>query len=98
MLRHVEDCHDDVERVGDQHDSHKSLEDPFEEYKCFKVCQVVVFDDQLDQLITGDERQKHARYGNDDRFGDAAHKGENTPARSSPGCSLPVSQRQPPAG
>ena len=56
MLRHIKDRHDDVEGVRDQHDGDESLKDPLEEDPGFKVCQVVVFDDQLNQLITGDER------------------------------------------
>ena len=77
VLGDIEDCHDDIEGVGDQHDRHEGLEDPFEEDPGFKVCQVVVFDDQLNQLIAGDERQEHACDGNDDRFGDIPHQGEN---------------------
>ena len=50
MLRHIKDRPDNVEGIGDQHDSHECLENPFEEDPRFKVCQVVVFDDQLDQL------------------------------------------------
>ena len=56
MLRDIKDRHRDIEGVGDQHDCHEGLEYPFEEYPGFKVCQVVVIDDQLDQLIAGDER------------------------------------------
>ena len=66
MLRHIKDRHDNVEGIGDQHDSHKCLENPFEEDPRFKVCQVVVFDDQLDQLVAGNERQEHTCYRNDD--------------------------------
>ena len=33
---------------------------PLEEDPGFKVCQVVVFDDKLNQLIAGDEREEHA--------------------------------------
>ena len=77
MLGNVKDRHSDVEGVCDQQDRHKGLEDPFEKDPCFKVCQVVVFDDQLDQLIAGDEGKKHARNGNDDRFGDVADEAEN---------------------
>ena len=77
MLRHVEDRHDDIESVGDQHDRHESFEDPLEEDPCFKVCQVVVFDDQLDQLIAGDERKEQARNGNDDCFGDVPDEAEH---------------------
>ena len=36
-----------------------------------------MFDDQLNQLIAGDEREEHACDGNDDRFGDIPHQGEN---------------------
>ena len=77
MLRHIKDRHDDVEGVRDQHDSDEGLEDPLEEDPGFKVCQVVVFDDQLNQLIAGDEREEHARDGNDDCFGDAPDETED---------------------
>ena len=66
MLRHIKDCHDNVEGVRNQHDSHKCFKDPFEEDPRFKVRQVVVFDDQLDQLVAGNKRQEHACYRNDD--------------------------------
>ena len=77
MLGDVKDRHGDVEGVRDQQDRHKGLEDPFEKDPCFKVCQVVVFDDQLDQLIAGDKGEKHARNGNDDRFGDVSDEAED---------------------
>ena len=66
MLRHIKDRHHDIEGVCDQHDSHEGFEDPLEEDPRLKVRQVVVFDDQLDQLVAGYERQKHACYRNDD--------------------------------
>lgn len=77
MLGDVKDRHSDVESVRDQQDRNKGLEDPFEKDPCFKVCQVVVFDDQLDQLIAGDKGEKHARNGNDDRFGDVSDEAED---------------------
>ena len=90
MLCNVKDRHGDVERVRDQHDSHECLKDPFEKDPGFKVCQVVVFNDQLDQLIAGDEREEHARDGNDDRFGDVADEAEHRrpSAASCPGTLL----------
>ena len=36
-----------------------------------------MFDDHLDQLIAGNEGEKHARDGNDDRFGDVADEAED---------------------
>ena len=66
MLRHIKDRHDNVEGVRNQHDSHEGLKDPLKKDPRFKVRQVVVFDDQLDQLVAGNERQKHACYRNDD--------------------------------
>ena len=66
MLGDIKDRHRKVECVRDQHDRHKRLEYPFEEYPCLKVCKVVVIDDQLDQLIAGDEGQYQTCYRNDD--------------------------------
>lgn len=76
MLGDIKDRHRNVECVRDQHDCHERLEYPFEEYPCLKVCKVVVIDDQLDQLIAGDEREDQARNGNDHRFRDIPHKTE----------------------
>lgn len=77
MLRHIKDRHDDVEGIRDQHDGDEGLKDPLEEDPGFKVCQVVVFDDQLNQLIAGDEREEHARDGNNDCFGDVPDEAED---------------------
>ena len=77
MLCHIKDRHRDVEGIRDQHDRHEGLEDPFEENPCFKVCQVVMIDDQLDQLIAGNERQDQSRDGDDDRFGDVPDEPED---------------------
>ena len=76
MLRHVEDGHGDVEGVGDQHHRDSGLEDPLEDDPGLKVCKVVVFDDQLDELIAGNEREEHARYGDDDALRDVPDHGE----------------------
>ena len=76
MLGDIKDRHRNVECVRDQYDCHERLEYPFEEYPCLKVCKVVVIDDQLDQLIAGDEREDQARNGNDHRFRDIPHKTE----------------------
>ena len=76
VLRNVEDGHCDVEGVGDQHHCDGGLEDPFKDDPCLKVCQVVVFDDQLNELITGYEREEQACYGDDDALRDVPDHGE----------------------
>lgn len=76
-LRHVEDAHDDVERVGDDHDGDERLEDPAKEHPGVHVVQIVFIDDHVDQLVAHDEREHHARDGDDDRFGERADHGED---------------------
>jgi len=49
----------DIKAMRDQHYCNISLEYPFEEYPCFKVRQIVVGDDQLNQLITCNECENH---------------------------------------
>ena len=66
MLRHIENGHCNVECVRDQKDCHEGLEDPFEENPGFKVGQVIVIDNHLDQLIAGDKCQDHACNRDDD--------------------------------
>ena len=46
-----------------------------------------MFDDQLNQLMAGDEREEHARDGNDDCFGDVPDEAED--------CRREVSRRVP---
>ena len=76
-LRYVEDAHDDVERVGDDHDGDERLEDPAKEHPGVHVVQVVFVDDHVDQLVAHDEREHHARDGDDDRLGERADHGED---------------------
>ena len=76
-LRHIENSHDDVERVGDDQDGDERLEDPAKEHPCVHVVQVVFVDDHVDQLVAHDEREHHARDGDDDRFGQRLDHGED---------------------
>ena len=66
MLRDIEHRHHDIEGVGDQSHGDKGLEDPFEKDPGFKVGQVIMVDDQLNQLITHDEGQDNTCYRDDD--------------------------------
>ena len=68
MLGDIKYRHRDIECVGDQHDCHEGLEDPLEEDPCFKVRQVIVINNQLNQLIAGYECQNQPRYRDDHGF------------------------------
>lgn len=94
MLCHIKNRHGDVEGIRDQHDGHKGLEDPFEENPGLKICQVVMIDDQLDQLVAGNKRQDHPGDRHDDRFRDVPDHGEDAGrkgGRRPPylGCNIP---------
>ena len=56
VLCHVKDGYGDIKGVGDQHHRDRGLEDPLEDDPGLKVCKVVVFDDQLDELVAGNKR------------------------------------------
>ena len=68
MLRNIKYRHGDGERIADKRNRDERLEYPFEEYPCLKVRQVIVINDQLDQLVTGNECQDYAGNRHDYRF------------------------------
>lgn len=68
LLGHIKHRHHDIEGVRDQHDRHKGLEDSLEENPCLKIGKIVVNDNQLNQLVTGNEGQDHPRDGDDHRL------------------------------
>ena len=41
---------------------------PFKKYPGFKICQIIVVNNQLDQFITGDKGENQARNRDDDAF------------------------------
>ena len=60
MLRHIKDCHHNIEGVGDECHGCKGLKDPFEEDPGFKIGKVIVVNDHLNQLVAGNEGQDQA--------------------------------------
>ena len=77
MLRNIKNTHNDVESVRHDQDGYKGLEDPFKNDPRVQLGKVVMIRDQLDQFITGDKRQDHARNGQDHRLGDVPDHGKN---------------------
>lgn len=67
-----------ISKMRDQHYCYISLEYPFEEYPCFKVRQIIMSDDQLNQLITCDERENHTGYRHNRIVGHRLHLVEYT--------------------
>ena len=64
--------------MRDQHYCYIRLEYPFEEYPCFKVRQIVVCDDQLNQLITCNECENHTGNRHNRIIRNRLHQVENT--------------------
>ena len=77
LLRHIKDSHRDIECVRDQGHCQKGLKDPFEKCPGLEICQIVMLDEHLDQLITGDECQHHSGNGQDHGFRDVADHRKN---------------------
>ena len=71
-LRHIEYRHDDVPSVGDDEHRAEGLEDPLPEKPGVKIVEIILFHDELDQLIAHDEGEDDAGDGDDDRFREAA--------------------------
>ena len=63
MLCYVKDCHGDIKGICNKRYCYKGLEYPLEKDPGFKVCQVIVSDDQLYQLIAGNKRKDDSCYG-----------------------------------
>lgn len=76
-LRHVEYRHDDVPGVGDDEHRAEGLENPLPEKPGVKIVEIILFHDELDQLIAHDEGEDDTGDGNDDRFREAADHVEN---------------------
>lgn len=70
ILGHIKDCHHNVKGVGNQRDRYKGFKNPFKKYPGFKIRQIIVVNNQLDQFITGDKGEDQARNRDDDAFRD----------------------------
>ena len=86
LLRHIEYSHCDVEAVCDNRDCHKGLEYPLEEDPGFKICQIVVVNNHLNQLVVGNKGENHACNRDDDGFGDILNHAENPRRKCRRGC------------
>ena len=82
-LRHIEYRHDDVPGIGDDEHRAEGLEDPLPEKPGVKIVEIILFHDELDQLIAHDEGEDDTGDRDNDRFGQAADHVEDTavPAR-----------------
>ena len=69
---HVKYGKRDIERIADQRHRDKCLKHPLEKDPGFKVREIVVRDDELDQLVAGDERQDQSSDRHDDILGDVS--------------------------
>ena len=77
ILRHIEHRHDDIPGVGDDEHCAEGLEDPLEEDPGVEVVKVVLFYDELDELIAHDKGEDDAGDGDDDGLREAADHVEN---------------------
>lgn len=64
--------------MGDQKNSYKGFEDPFEEDPCVYVMKIIPVYDHLDELVGHHKGEDHTRDGDDDAFGEAADHGKDT--------------------
>ena len=78
VLRHIEHSHDDVPSVGDNEHRAEGLEDPLEEDPGVKVVEIVLFDDELDELIAHDKGEDDAGDGDDDGLREVTDHVEDT--------------------
>ena len=78
VLRHIEHRHDDVPGVGDDEHRAEGLEDPLEKDPGVEVVKVVLFYDELDELIAHDKGEDDAGDGDDHGLREAADHVENT--------------------
>ena len=83
---HVKYGKRDIERIADQRHRDKCLKHPLEKDPGFKVREIVVRDDELDQLVAGDERQDQSSDRHDDILGDVS---EDVYKRQSEACRMP---------
>ena len=77
LLGDVEHRHHNIEGVGDKPHRHRRFEDPAHDECRLKLCHVVVLDDHLNQLITGDKGQNHACNGQHYIPGEGFNHGEH---------------------
>ena len=77
VLRHIEHRHDDVPGVGDDEHRAEGLEDPLEEDPGVEVVEVVLFYDELDELIAHDKGEDDAGDGDDHGLREIADHVEN---------------------
>ena len=77
ILRHIEHRHDDVPGVGDDEHRTEGLEDPLEEDPGVEVVEIVLFYDELDELIAHDKGEDDAGDGDDHGLREIADHVEN---------------------
>ena len=54
-MSHIKYRHRYIHGIGNEQNGYESLEDPFPEDKCLKVRQIVMTDDQIYELVTGNK-------------------------------------------
>ena len=77
LLRHVEHRHDDVKRIRDHPNRNGSFENPLQNQCWFKLYQIVVFSNHLNQFIASNECQNHTCNGQHHIPGEGFDHSEN---------------------
>ena len=76
-LGHIEHGHDDVESVGQNQNGAGRFEDPLEKDPVVQIMQVVLFDNELDQLIGGNKGEDQTGNRQYHRFRKLSYQGEH---------------------
>ena len=76
-LGHIKDCHDDIERVGQDQDGTSGFEYPFVDIRHVELVHIVLFQYHLDQLIGGNKGQDQSGNRQYHRFGKLPYQGEH---------------------